>query len=126
MPGKKAAAAQETMASSLVALYRCSCVSWKPSPIVCVSACPDGSVIAVAREDGDIEFWDTDSWSLTLVRAHFSRMRKNIMHNTMPSRRVNATLLASGCSHRQHCPEVRLSHNQPTATCAPSLCRALL
>lgn len=68
MPSTRKAAASPDVSSDLVALYRCSCVDWKPSPIVSIAACPDGSAIAVARDDGDIEFWDTDSWSLTSVR----------------------------------------------------------
>ncbi len=58
--GSKRAAAAETGASAgVVALHRSRFVEWQPSGVVALAACGDGSVLAAAREDGDIELYET-------------------------------------------------------------------
>ncbi|KAK9855784.1 hypothetical protein WJX84_010494 [Apatococcus fuscideae] len=46
----------------LVALHRTTLIDWQPTPIVALAATPDGTVLAAARESGDIELWETQSW----------------------------------------------------------------
>ncbi|KAK9820486.1 hypothetical protein WJX72_010807 [[Myrmecia] bisecta] len=49
--------------SGLVALHRSRFIEWHPTAVVACESTSDGSVVAVARESGSLELWDTDSWT---------------------------------------------------------------
>ena len=53
--------------SVLVAYQKCRAVRWRPRPVVAISVCPDQSTVAVARDNGTIELWNTSTWNLILV-----------------------------------------------------------
>ncbi len=42
----------------LVALHRSRCWEWRPSAVVAISPCPDGTMLLVGLESGDVELWD--------------------------------------------------------------------
>jgi len=46
----------------LLALHRSRFVEWSPSAVVAIAGNDDGSSVAVARENGAIELWDTAHW----------------------------------------------------------------
>ena len=48
---------------SLIALHRVRFVPWSPTPVVAAAARPDGAVLAAARDDGEIELWETGNWA---------------------------------------------------------------
>jgi WD40 repeat protein len=54
--------------SVLIAYQRCRAVRWRPKPVVAISVCPDQSTVAVARENGTVELWNSHTWTLILVR----------------------------------------------------------
>lgn len=54
--------------SVLVSFQRCSAVPWRPSPIVAIAVCNDQSLVAIARDNGSIEIWNTAAWSCVSVR----------------------------------------------------------
>ena len=54
--------------SELMRLHRARFVAWSPTAIVALAATGDGTLLAAARESGDIELWETDTWTCTLVR----------------------------------------------------------
>lgn len=45
--------------NGLAVLHRASFVEWKPSPIVDLACCRDGSMTAAVRENGDVELYET-------------------------------------------------------------------
>jgi len=50
----------------LIALHRVRFVPWSPKPVVAVAArC--GAVLAAARDDGEIELWETGNWASLVV-----------------------------------------------------------
>jgi hypothetical protein len=51
----------------LLALHRVRFLEWRPSAVTAMRAAPDGSVLAVARESGAVEIWETDYWTLVQV-----------------------------------------------------------
>ena len=51
----------------LLALHKARFVEWTPTAAVASAASDDGSVLAVARESGDIELWQTDYWHCLAV-----------------------------------------------------------
>jgi hypothetical protein len=55
-----------------IALHHCSAVPWQPRAVAAIGACPDGTAVAVARDDGSIEIWDPRFWTLLLVRKYSS------------------------------------------------------
>ena len=54
--------------SELTRLHRARFVAWSPTAVVALAATGDGTLLAAARESGDIELWETDTWTCTLVR----------------------------------------------------------
>ena len=55
--------------SNLLALHRARFVEWEPTAAVASGASGDGTVLAVARESGDVELWNADHWSCIAVRC---------------------------------------------------------
>eukprot|EP00892_Ulva_mutabilis_P000419 jgi/Ulvmu1/10378/UM061_0061.1 len=53
--------------SVLVSFQRCNAVPWRPSPVVAVAICADQTLVAVARDNGSIELWNSASWTCVLV-----------------------------------------------------------
>jgi hypothetical protein len=92
-PNKKRRAEQQadTAQYTPIVLQRCSAVPWRPLPIAAVQPCPDGSVLAVARDDGRIEFWDTSAWVCITVRTEHA-----------VSQGMHGSECASGCSIGRH------------------------
>ena len=52
------------------ALHRAQFVDWRPTAAVTAAVTADGTALAVARDSGRIEVWDTDCWALLTVRSH--------------------------------------------------------
>ena len=76
MPGgqrgaKRALAPSEDNAASagVVALHRSRFVEWQPASVVALAASGDGSMLAAAREDGDIELYETATSHCFQVRG---------------------------------------------------------
>ncbi|KAK9825655.1 hypothetical protein WJX81_005809 [Elliptochloris bilobata] len=66
---KQAKAPAEALPSpktDLTRLHRARFVAWSPTAIVALAASGDGTLLAAARESGDIELWETDTWTCTL------------------------------------------------------------
>ena len=60
---------QRKQRSNLIALHRARFVEWEPTAAVASGASGDGTVLAVARESGDVELWNADHWSCITVRC---------------------------------------------------------
>lgn len=52
---------------TLVALHRARFVDWSPSAATASAVSGDGTLLAVARESGDVELWQTDHWTCITV-----------------------------------------------------------
>ena len=78
--GPEARDGARAVSGTQLEIVRCRVAEWKPSPIAAVAGSGDGSVVAVAREDGSIELWRTAAgavgWALEQVRETRSRSRK--------------------------------------------------
>ena len=66
MPGqrganKRARTAEGEASAGVVALHRSRFIEWQPGGVVALAASGDGSVLAAAREDGDIELYETST-----------------------------------------------------------------
>ena len=59
MPGATRARGLEDASPGVVALHRSRFIEWQPAGVVALAASGDGSVLAAAREDGDIELYET-------------------------------------------------------------------
>ena len=57
----------------LVALHRARVVEWSPTAVTALAATADGTVVAVARESGSIELWNTEHWQCMKVRWPYSK-----------------------------------------------------
>ena len=55
--------AQAEEPEDLVALHRVRFVPWQPTAAIATAATSDGSVLAVARDNGSIELWETATWT---------------------------------------------------------------
>jgi hypothetical protein len=55
--------------ADLTWLHRARFAAWEPSAVVALAASGDGSLLAAARDSGEIELWETDTWTCTLVRT---------------------------------------------------------
>ena len=49
-------------ANKLVAMHRFRLADWTPTAIVACAASGDATVLAVARDSGALELWNTDHW----------------------------------------------------------------
>ena len=71
MPGVgKRKRAEAFSDGDLVALHRARVVEWSPTAVTALAATADGTVVAVARESGSIEMWDTEHWQCIKVSNH--------------------------------------------------------
>jgi hypothetical protein len=76
-PPKDATSSQDILQHDLsgeipyFAFQHCSAVPWLPRPVAAIEACPDGTAVAVARDDGSIEIWDPRLWIVLVVRKLF-------------------------------------------------------
>lgn len=52
---------------TLVALHRARFLDWSPTAATASAVSGDGSLLAVARESGDVELWQTDHWTCITV-----------------------------------------------------------
>jgi hypothetical protein len=52
---------------TLVALHRARFVDWSPTAATASAVSGDGTLLAVARESGNVELWQTDHWSCITV-----------------------------------------------------------
>ena len=50
-----------------VALHKARFLDWTPTAAVACAATDDGLLMAVARESGKIELWETENWSMIKV-----------------------------------------------------------
>ena len=53
--------------ADVIALHKARLVDWTPTAVTAASATADGTVLAVARESGNIELWQTEHWHLITV-----------------------------------------------------------
>ncbi|XRA96281.1 U3 small nucleolar RNA-associated protein [Pycnococcus provasolii] len=53
----------------MIRLHRARMVPWCPAPVTSSCASSDGSLVAVARESGAVELYETSSWAL-LAESH--------------------------------------------------------
>jgi U3 small nucleolar RNA-associated protein 4 len=99
----------------LVALHRARFVEWAPSPVVALAASRDGSVLAVARDDGALELLDTETFACVEVRAVFGggeggregagagvRRRRLDTCGGRPSSPAPAPLCSAAMTHSYH------------------------
>jgi U3 small nucleolar RNA-associated protein 4 len=56
---KRARTDDDEPSAGLIALHRSRFIDWQPAEVVALAASGDGSVVAAAREDGDIELYET-------------------------------------------------------------------
>lgn len=66
--GSKRARTMEEASAGVVALHRSRFIEWQPAGVVALAASGDGSVVAAAREDGDIELYEASTNHLFQVR----------------------------------------------------------
>ena len=59
---KKPEAEEQEAEDGCLALHCGKFVPWRPTAVLALAATGDGSVVALARESGDIEIWDTEIW----------------------------------------------------------------
>ena len=59
---RKRPAEVEDQEEGCLALHCGKFVPWRPTAVLALAATGDGSVVALARESGDIEIWDTEIW----------------------------------------------------------------
>ena len=62
---------QEENATNLVALHRARMFDWSPTAVTALATTSDGTVLAAARDSGNLELWNTDHWTVTAVRSLF-------------------------------------------------------
>lgn len=60
----------DKQSETFIALHRARMLDWSPSAVTALAATADGTVLAAARESGNIELWTTDHWSLAEVSSH--------------------------------------------------------
>ena len=94
-----------------LAVHRCRFVDFVPSAIQCVAFDASGTLLAVARESGDVEVWSPEcAWAPFMVRRGatcVTSAQRRIMRGTAWQRRWAHMPLACACSR---------------ATCAASVC----
>lgn len=57
----------EQTETDLIALHRARFIEWIPTAVTALAASSDGTVLAAARESGNVELWHTDHWSVAVV-----------------------------------------------------------
>ena len=60
---------QDGGATNLIALHRARMFDWRPTAVTALAGTADGTVLAAARESGNLELWRTDHWTLGAVRS---------------------------------------------------------
>ena len=70
-PKRKAATdpAERDPRDGMVLLHRSSFIEWQPTPIVALASSRDGSMTAAARENGDLELYETSTSHLFHVSS---------------------------------------------------------
>ena len=58
---------QHGNATDLIALHRARMFDWNPTAVTALSGTADGTVLAAARESGNLELWNADHWTLGVV-----------------------------------------------------------
>lgn len=53
--------------SQLLSLHRARFVDWEPTAVTALAASSDGTVLAVARDSGVLELWETEHWTCLTV-----------------------------------------------------------
>ena len=79
----RARPAEDGHSAGVVALHRARFVQWQPAGSVALAASGDASLLAAAREDGDIELYET----ATNHRFQASTARRQVDVAAAPSRR---------------------------------------
>lgn len=51
----------------IIAVHKARLADWSPSAVTAASATADGTVLAVARESGNVELWQTEHWTISAV-----------------------------------------------------------
>jgi U3 small nucleolar RNA-associated protein 4 len=59
-----AASANEEAAERSLAVHTCRFVDWRPEAVAAMGVSGDGSRLAIARADGDVEIWETQRFHL--------------------------------------------------------------
>lgn len=52
----------------MVVLHRTSFIEWQPTPVVSLASSADGSLAVAARENGDLELYETSTSHCLQVR----------------------------------------------------------
>lgn len=124
-------------AQGSLTLHTCEAVPWRPQPVSAISPCPDGTVVAVARDSGSIEIVDTASWCSCVVRLPSLGLPRlnpgaglphlctailqpyNAHQPVLTTKRQIKHMLLRRSSHRIIW-SIRAKHARPRALCMPA------
>ena len=57
----------------MLELHRSRFVEWQPAAVVAIAVAPGGTTVALARETGDLEIYDTADWRCTARVPQWAR-----------------------------------------------------